>query len=188
VDLTFISPFAAWLTSQRQIKNATIPELGKAGTSCFSLPCELRSTRLSDMRWGREPTVLIRTLNLSSPWGGIVAIFGAYAIALQLVLSSVLATSAAAGGAGQVGATCLHTGGAHADGTRDAPSHPGDDPICPHCGLGCILAGGALVGFRGTLTRWQPIIVAVDQPGARSPSAPRGRVAARPHNPRAPPV
>jgi hypothetical protein len=125
--------------------------------------------------------VLIRSLSLSSPWRGFVAIFGAYAIALQLVLSGVLAMSA--GAAGQAGATCLH-----ADGTHDASSHPGESPICPHCCLGCIVAGGALVGFPRTPAIWQPIVVAIDQLGARSLSAPRGRVAARPHNPRAPPA
>jgi hypothetical protein len=131
-----------------------------------------------------EPTVLIRSLTLSSPWRGTVAIVGAYAIAVQLVLSGVLAIPAAAWAAGPAGAICLHADTT----TRDASGDPSDNaPICPHCGPGCVLAGVALIADPSLLTKWQPTVVATKFCARRFGASSR-RVACGPHNARAPPA
>jgi hypothetical protein len=116
----------------------------------------------------------------STWWSRPVAILGAYAIALQLVLSGLLAVSPASWGFGRTGATCLST--------SIASSHPADNsPICPHCGFGCAMTGWAAMGDASRMTIWRPALTAVHRllPKPRVGSR---RSAAVPHNPRAPPA
>jgi hypothetical protein len=120
----------------------------------------------------------------SALWRRLVAILGAYAIALQLVLSGLLAVSPATWGFGRTDATCLSTGIA----ATDASSHPADSsPICPHCGFGCAMTGWAAPGDASRMTIWRPALTAVHRllPKPRVGSR---RSAAVPHNPRAPPA
>jgi hypothetical protein len=120
----------------------------------------------------------------SAWWRRPVAILGAYVIALQLVLSGLLAVSPATWGFGRADPTCFSTGIA----ATDASGHPADNsPICPHCGFGCPMTGWAATGDASRMTIWRPALIAVHRLLPKPPVGSR-RLAAGPHNPRAPPV
>jgi hypothetical protein len=120
----------------------------------------------------------------SAWWRRPVAILGAYAIALQLVLSGVMAKSPATWGSGRPGATCFSSSVA----VNDITSHPGDDsPICSYCSLGCAMTGWAATGDPSRMTMWRPAPVAVHRLRPMLFYGSR-RLAAGPHYPRAPPA
>lgn len=120
----------------------------------------------------------------SAWWRRPVAILGAYAIALQVVLSGVLAISPATWGSGRADPTCFNSSVA----ANDASNHPGDNsPICSHCGFGCAMTGWAPAGDASRMTMWRPAPIAVHRLRPMLFAGSR-RLAAGPHYPRAPPA
>jgi hypothetical protein len=121
-----------------------------------------------------------------SAWRRPFAILIAYGIALQLVLSGVSAILTAAWGTGHADATCLRSSTA----AGDAFGHASDNfPICPSCGFACVMTGCAAVGDASRVTIRRPTLIVVNR--LRRPTLSAGsrrRLAASPHNPRAPPA
>jgi hypothetical protein len=120
----------------------------------------------------------------SAWWRRPVAILGAYAVALQLVLSGLLAMSPTTWGSARADVTCFRSTVA----AGEASSHPGDNsPICPHCGIGCAMTGWAATGDASRMTIWRPALIVVHRLLPNLSVGSR-RAAAGPHNPRAPPA